>query len=382
MPAEDGVSHSLRLSVTDRVGNNAITGWETVIVDTVAPVLTVSTIAYHVELNQVSTLLAGLVSDGHSVAQVNVRINAPNGTTTVNPATVNAGSWSYDASIATNGIYRLFVEAFDEVGNVKVKGPFVLQAGSPYTANKQVSVDGGTTWFNADTSTGPTLLIGNDPQYRVIASHVGNVAITLDVTDPTVPALDVSVLRCRSAQSIWSSPGPFPAHRGSGQITNTASIEGVYTDFGGTVWNDNKTDDAYYYGIDPTHTIQKQVSVDGGATWHDADAPTGPTLLTGYDPQFRVIASHTGNVDILLDDRSDIADAQCDGCRPGSRRYRQGDCRADHGVVGRRAADQHRVTVDARTRRADRCCGVTVKRMLPVITVQILRIRPKAGLYR
>ncbi|MCO5195130.1 MAG: right-handed parallel beta-helix repeat-containing protein [Anaerolineae bacterium] len=301
LPAEDGVSHSLRLSVTDRVGNNAITGWETVIVDTVAPVLTVSTIAYHVELNQVSTLLAGLVSDGHSVAQVNVRINAPNGTTTVNPATVNAGSWSYDASIATNGIYRLFVEAFDEVGNVKVKGPFVLQAGSPYTANKQVSVDGGATWFNADTPTGPTLLIGNDPQYRVIASHVGNVAITLDVTDPTVPALDVSGVTLPVGTIDMVVAGPVSGSWGSGQITNTASIEGVYTDFGGTVWNDNKTDDAYYYGIDPTHTIQKQVSVDGGATWHDADAPTGPTLLTGYDPQFRVIASHTGNVDILLD---------------------------------------------------------------------------------
>ncbi|MCL4201927.1 MAG: hypothetical protein KJ000_05490, partial [Pirellulaceae bacterium] len=44
--------------------------------------------------------------------------------------------------------------------------------------------------------------------------------------------------------------------------------------------------------------IEKQVSVDGGATWLDADSPSGPTVLAGGEVRFRVIVTNTGNVSL------------------------------------------------------------------------------------
>jgi hypothetical protein len=58
----------------------------------------------------------------------------------------------------------------------------------------------------------------------------------------------------------------------------------------------------------PSVTIDKEVSVDGGANWYPADTPeTAPTLQEGFEPEFRFIVTNTGNVPLInvtvVDDR-------------------------------------------------------------------------------
>src|SRR5262249_45253037 len=55
--------------------------------------------------------------------------------------------------------------------------------------------------------------------------------------------------------------------------------------------------------------VEKLVSIDGGATFVDADTSPGPTL-SGIDPVFRFVVTNTGNVTLtnvtLHDDKFDL----------------------------------------------------------------------------
>jgi hypothetical protein len=58
----------------------------------------------------------------------------------------------------------------------------------------------------------------------------------------------------------------------------------------------------------PSVTIVKEVSVDGGDIWFPADTPeTAPTLQEGIAPKFRFVVTNTGNVTLndvtVVDDR-------------------------------------------------------------------------------
>jgi len=172
-----------------------------------------------------------------------------------------------------------------------------------FTIEKQVSVDGGTTWFDADSISGPELLDGYAaPQFRVIASNTGNVDIIIDVGDSDLPALSASNVSLEVGDTDVPVAGPVGSSWAEGQQSNTATADGSYTDENGNEWTNEQTDDAKYFGANPSYTIEKQISADGGITWLDADAATGPELLAGYDaPRFRVLVSNTGNVDITVD---------------------------------------------------------------------------------
>ena len=48
----------------------------------------------------------------------------------------------------------------------------------------------------------------------------------------------------------------------------------------------------------PAIDLEANVSVDGGATWLDADTAPGPDCGSGFLPQFRFMVTNTGNVDL------------------------------------------------------------------------------------
>jgi hypothetical protein len=53
---------------------------------------------------------------------------------------------------------------------------------------------------------------------------------------------------------------------------------------------------AHYFGAAPAIDIEKYVSVDGGTTWLDADAATGPIISYPNTVKFKVVVTNTGNV--------------------------------------------------------------------------------------
>ncbi len=92
----------------------------------------------------------------------------------------------------------------------------------------------------------------------------------------------------------------------AGMQTNTATADSNETG--------PDSDTASYNGLaSPAIDVEKFVSLDGGATWLDADTAPGPNLLFGTNPQFRFIVRNTGNVTltgISLTD-SDFATTSC-----------------------------------------------------------------------
>ncbi|NIM93901.1 MAG: DUF11 domain-containing protein, partial [Anaerolineales bacterium] len=177
---------------------------------------------------------------------------------------------------------------------------------TPFGADPSIDVEkyvwDGTTWQDADEATGPYLL--GDPVFKFVVTNNGDVTLTgIALSDDPVIASFYADAALTTACDIPTSMDPddtFTCYGSldwaAGQQTDTATASGIYD---ATTYSDS--DDANYFGANPSYTIEKQVSVDDGLTWQDADSITGPELLTGTNPQFRVIASNTGNVDVTVD---------------------------------------------------------------------------------
>jgi hypothetical protein len=85
----------------------------------------------------------------------------------------------------------------------------------------------------------------------------------------------------------------------AGQQTNTAIVKADFTNGNGTAGNVQDADDANYFGASPAIMVVKEVSVDDGITWYDANVSPGPRLIEGNaDPRFRYKITNEGNVDL------------------------------------------------------------------------------------
>ena len=157
---------------------------------------------------------------------------------------------------------------------------------------KFVSVDGQLTWQDADAPTGPQAIAGAGVYFQFVVTNIGNVPLSNVTLSDNVYTLS----RCAApallapGQSYTCWHGPVPAQ--VGQHTDTATATGVYN--GATL---RDADDANYFGAArPAIDIEKYVSVDGQATWQDADTPAGPTTVVGYAVYFRFVITNIGNV--------------------------------------------------------------------------------------
>ena len=89
---------------------------------------------------------------------------------------------------------------------------------------------------------------------------------------------------------------------------NPAYPEGVYYDSKLSQPGGDWSHISFYYCEkipDPAITLKKQVSVDGGTAWLDADEGPGPQLVYPTIPKFRFVVTNTGNVtltDIVVED--------------------------------------------------------------------------------
>lgn len=150
---------------------------------------------------------------------------------------------------------------------------------------KEVSNDNGAIWYDADTPPGPNVTIETSPLFRITVTNVGNVILTnVQVTDDVYGSIGMATVLAPGDSDDWIVIGPW----GAGQHVNKATAtcdEGA-----------SSTGTAYWFGINPSITIKKYVSVDNGATWLDAETPPGPLLSAGVTPQFKIIVTNTGDV--------------------------------------------------------------------------------------
>jgi uncharacterized membrane protein len=157
---------------------------------------------------------------------------------------------------------------------------------------KQISTDN-STWIDADSPPGISVLAGSNLYYRFNVTNVGNVELTDITLTDTVYDL--------SGASVPSSLAPnasFVYYYGSvqaqeGQHTNTATATGKYND---TTYSD--TNDANYNAIVkpcPSIRLIKWVSYDN-VTWVDANTPPGLIVAAGSNIYFKFEITNTGNV--------------------------------------------------------------------------------------
>jgi hypothetical protein len=153
---------------------------------------------------------------------------------------------------------------------------------------------------------GTANVAGEKISYTISVANTGNTTLTgVTVTDPYADAnsivrgndvvgnndanLDVGETWGYTAQHTVTQAEIDSNGGGDGLLENIATADSNETG--------PDTDDASVpVGYSPSIDVEKYVSIDGGLTWLDADAPTGPYALPASDIQFKFVVTNTGNV--------------------------------------------------------------------------------------
>jgi uncharacterized repeat protein (TIGR01451 family) len=161
----------------------------------------------------------------------------------------------------------------------------------------------GATWQDADTAPGPSLTSAYNPVvFRFIITNNCGVNLT------NVTLSDVPVIGTFYTDQGLTTPATFPISTlattasvtvygslpwAQGQQTDTATATGT-PPVGANV---SDSDPANYFGLPPSIDVEKAVW--DGATWQDADAPTGPYLPSAQDPVvFRFVITNNSGVSL------------------------------------------------------------------------------------
>jgi uncharacterized repeat protein (TIGR01451 family) len=156
---------------------------------------------------------------------------------------------------------------------------------------KYVSVNNQTSWDDANSAPGPSILIGNGVYFKFRIQNTGNVTLTgINLTDtvynlaginPVLPAL------LAPGATYEGIIGPIAAT--AGNHTNTGNATG-YSD--GSPVSD--TDPANYFGSPPPPAIDIEKHTNGV----DADSPPGPYIGINSSVTWTYIITNTGGVNL------------------------------------------------------------------------------------
>ncbi|CAM7322951.1 Bacterial Ig-like domain-containing protein [Enterobacter intestinihominis] len=322
-------------SVNDKAGNNGQTT-HTLTVDTVAPAVTISTVADDDIVNDAEQL-AGQTISGTTTAEQGQTV------------TVSFNGHSYQATVAANGSWSVFVPGRDFLGlsdgEYTITATVSDKAGNPGSATHDVTLNGdvptiaintfaqddivnaaehgtplvisGTT----DAPTGQTVTITlNGKTYTATVQNDGTWSYTVGSADVTALADGGSyVINAQVSNAIGNSASDN--HTVTVDLTAPSmgiSIDSLQNDTGLSA-NDFITNDSQVV-VNGSLTAQlgnnekAQISLDGGTTWIDLTVTgttwrytDGRTLTDGtYQYQVRVI-DNAGNVgatdsqDVVID---------------------------------------------------------------------------------
>lgn len=134
LPISDSVPVRFRARATDAAGNLAVGAWQTTTVDTVAPVMTVTTYISRIEpwryqspLRTGPPVLTGTVTDGGIVTRLWAQVYGPHGAAYTDTVTRTGNVWRYTPLLSDGlGSYSVRINAVDGAGKLRVSGPFAL----------------------------------------------------------------------------------------------------------------------------------------------------------------------------------------------------------------------------------------------------------------
>jgi hypothetical protein len=151
-----------------------------------------------------------------------------------------------DGTITNTGSTFVF---FDDLNLVQCKTP----PSASIKLLKQISVDNGVTWLDADTTaTAPTVTVTSGAQYRFVVTNTGNVTLSnVSISDAALgipntvipnatltPGQSATIVSGTSGFSSLSQPTRCNANT-VGNITNTATVTGTPNTGGANVTDSN-----------------------------------------------------------------------------------------------------------------------------------------------
>ena len=169
---------------------------------------------------------------------------------------------------------------------------------------KEVSVDGGVTYFDAnDGASAPVTGVGGDALYRLTVTNDGSVDLTnVVIDDVSLGIANFLVGDLAAGQTVVLGEGEIPQLeqpgrcQDPGDVVNIAIVEGDSVSDGTTVTDD---DPAVVRCLEESIKILKEVSVDGGANFFDAnDGASAPVAELGGDVLYRITVMNDGTSDL------------------------------------------------------------------------------------
>ncbi|MDH3302638.1 MAG: hypothetical protein OES24_19235, partial [Acidimicrobiia bacterium] len=111
------------------------------------------------------------------------------------------------------------------------------------------------------------------------------VDVAVDVADSDFASLSATDVNLAVGATDVVIAGPVTEAWAEGQHTNTATVDSSYTDDGGNTFTDSQTDDANYFGADPSVNIVKLFADDS-------------VIAGGAGSSFTLVVTNDGNVDL------------------------------------------------------------------------------------
>ena len=187
-------------------------------------------------------------------------------------------------------------------------GECFTAAGTPnIDVEKDISIDGGGNWLDADVAPGPTTAVGGAVKIRFTVTNSG----TVPLSNITLTDSDFSTASCTVPASLAvgaSFSCIIDVTLGVGVHIDTATATGQFV-----LVTVSDTDDVHAFRPAPSIDVEKEISVDGGSSFVDADAAPGPTTAVNGSVQIRFTVRNTGNValtGVTLTD-TDFSTASC-----------------------------------------------------------------------
>jgi uncharacterized repeat protein (TIGR01451 family) len=171
------------------------------------------------------------------------------------------------------------------------------------TVKKDISIDGGQTWV--DDTAGP-VAYPSGALYRITVKNTGSVKlVNVTVSDTLIGAPDYVIGELEIDEEVvvtdgeWSALDVAEVCDSSGLIENIASVTGTSDER--ATDEATETDNAKLDCIGPPMIeVKKEISLDNGVTWHDANVEPFPTAVT--DPLnpvtalYRITVTNVGDV--------------------------------------------------------------------------------------
>ncbi len=152
-----------------------------------------------------------------------------------------------------------------------------------------ITIEKSTNGEDADTPTGPEVIVGEAITWTYVITNTGDVALSnVVVTDDKLGEIcSFDRLKIGASETCTAS-----GTAELGQYANLGSVVGHYGYEGETATD---TDPSHYIGIAPA---TPGIDIEKATNGEDADDPTGPEITVGDTVTWTYVITNTGNVDL------------------------------------------------------------------------------------